>query len=76
MPGPSDAVMAIASRIGGNAIVMSTARMNTASTQPPKKPAAAPMMVPMITDDTITTAATGSEVRAPHRVRVNTSRPS
>ena len=76
MPGPSDAVMAIANRMGGNAMVRSTSRISTASSQPPKKPEMAPMIVPTMTEATITIAATGNEMRAPHNARVNTSRPS
>ena len=72
-PGPSDAVMAIASRIGGNAMVMSMNRMSAASTHPPRNPASAPTTVPRTTADTMTMPETGNEMRDPHSARMNTS---
>ena len=41
-PGPSEAVITMASRMAGKASVTSTIRISTASTQPPKNPATAP----------------------------------
>ena len=76
IPGPNDAVMAMANSTGGKAMVRSTKRISNASIQPPKKPATAPTSEPRTTENTMTTAEMGSEVRAPHRVRMNTSRPS
>ena len=56
--------------------MMSTMRMHTASTQPPKAPAtrpsAMPNVAPMISDTTPITR----DWRAPHTRRLNTSRPS
>jgi hypothetical protein len=75
-PGPSAAVTAMASRIGGNESVTSTSRMMMLSTRPPTKPAIAPSVPPMTTAQKITSAAIGKEWRTPYSVRVSTSRPS
>ena len=46
-PGPSDAPIAIASRIAGNPYIMSRLRISTDRTAPPTYPANAPIAVPI-----------------------------
>ena len=48
-PEPSALTIASASRIAGNAKSTSLTRITIASTQPPKKPAATPATVPIVT---------------------------
>ena len=50
-------------------------RLSSASTQPPQKPAMAPMSVPMHTTMIVVSRPTDSEVRVPYTVRANTSQP-
>ena len=54
---------------------MSMMRLSSASTQPPQKPAMAPMSVPMHTTMIVVSRPTDSEVRVPYTVRANTSQP-
>ena len=49
----------------GRAKKMSVIRLSTASTQPPKKPATAPIRVPTITTSSVESTPTDSEVRVP-----------
>ena len=49
----------------GNAMKISTMRLRIASTQPPKKPAMAPISVPTSTTNSVDRMPTLSEVRVP-----------
>ena len=49
----------------GSAKKMSVMRLSTASIQPPKKPATAPIRVPTITTSSVESTPTDSEVRVP-----------
>ena len=62
--------------IVGKAKTRSAIRMMTSSTARPKYPAIAPSTEPMIAEETTRMSASGSESRAPKRVRLRTSRPS
>ena len=64
-PGPSSATMPIAIRKPGIASMMSTNRIITPSTQPPKKPETAPTMVPSDSPTETETMPTSSDSRAP-----------
>ena len=44
---------------------MSISRLRNASTQPPKKPAMMPSVVPMTTESSVARIAISSEMRAP-----------
>jgi hypothetical protein len=59
----------------GNARKMSIVRLMKVSTQPPRNPAITPRVVPMTIATTVARNATSSEMRAPYRMRLKTSRP-
>ncbi|MNR24291.1 hypothetical protein D3C85_1413620 [compost metagenome] len=54
---------------------MSTMRIITVSTLPPRKPAVAPHTMPMVTEAMVAIRPTISEMRPPIRVRTSRSRP-
>ena len=54
---------------------MSINRLMNASTQPPKKPAMIPAVVPSSTDNMVAKNAISSEIRDPYTTRLNRSRP-
>jgi len=64
-PGPNTVTTAIARISDGKASITSMMRMMTLSTQPPRKPAMAPEMVPTITASDTVTSPTISESRVP-----------
>ena len=75
-PGPKMEITMMASRIGGKASRMSTKRMSSRSTQPPKKPDTAPVGRPISVPMPTEIRPMVSEMRAPKRQREKTSRPS
>ena len=62
--GPSTAVTTMARTMAGKAKTMSTVRMITLSTQPPKNPEIAPSRLPMVTASATSATASGSDTRA------------
>ena len=54
---------------------MSTTRIITASTLPPRKPAVAPQAMPRLTEVSVAISPTISEMRPPIRQRTSRSRP-
>ena len=58
------------------AYIISTIRIISASTLPPKKPAVAPQMMPMVTEDKVASTPTISDTRPPIRLRTSRSRPA
>ncbi len=56
---------AIAKTSSGKARNMSISRLIAASTQPPKKPATTPIVVPMVTDSRVAKNAISNEIREP-----------
>src|SRR5215510_7880324 len=66
-PGPSAAMIAIASRKYGNAISVSIPRMTAWSTQRPVNPARSPHAAPVSAARPVDASPTRSEMRAPPR---------
>ena len=64
-PGPSSATIPIAIRNPGIASMMSTKRISTPSTQPPKKPAIDPRTMPSESPTVTETMPMSNESRAP-----------
>src|SRR5258706_15571879 len=60
----------------GIAYIMSTMRIITASTRPPRKPAVAPQATPIRPETSVPSSPTSSETRPPSSVRTSRSRPS
>jgi len=75
-PGPSRAMTVRMRKKVGKVIMMSTKRMRTASTHPPKYPAKLPIRRPMLMAMATETKPTVSEIHDPWSMRLRTSLPS
>ena len=74
-PGPSTAEITIIITMPGMAWMMSSRRMTMLSTQPPKKPATAPMAMPITSARPVASTPLEMEYRAPISTRLKISRP-
>jgi hypothetical protein len=75
-PGPSANTAISARTSDGNASRMSTMRMMTASTRPPRYPASTPSSTPRLIAMATEMMPSRNEMRAPKITRLITSRPS
>ncbi len=74
--GSNTAITVMSRTSRGNEISMSTSRINTVSTAPPKNPLIAPTRVPIVMEMPTAMKPIERLMRAPKSTRLNTSRPN